>query len=435
MYRLILTIVASLLLGFSTFSQDNSIHMMDSVYARTDVNPAYRFDKKIVIDLPGLTFGAYTNGISIADLLVENGGLNELRLKEGIANINDINYVTGETSVNLLGIGMTFGKWQFSTGYNWHFKGSTNYTKDLFLLAANGNAPYIGQTLEVGPDLLLQSYHELYIGTSYKLGNVTLGTRVKLLSGINDISTDNSSIKLTTEEEIYQLRVESDYILNATGIIDYNGLNDVDIDSDRLSNERFSNLFGENIGVAIDLGVDWKINNELSISASVLDLGSISWKNDVTNYISKGDNTFEGIDILDYIDDDQEVVLEDSLYNLLNFQETSEGYSTAVGAKINLSARYQLTPKIALGTNYYYVSNAINSRYLLSLNSQYKALSWLSVGTGYGISSNSPVLIPFNTMFHIGFVDFYMSTDNILSGFAINSSKVSNFRLGLQLGF
>ncbi len=435
MYKLILTIGASMFIGFSAYCQDISIHMMDSVYSRIDVNPAYRFDKKIVFNLPGVTLGAYTNGVSVGDLLVENGGLNEIKLKQGIDDVNDINYVTGESSVSLLGIGYTLGKWQLSTGYNWHYKGSVNYTKDLVLLAANGNAPYIGETLDVGPELLLQSYHEIYLGASYQISNIAIGARVKLLSGINDISTDNASIKLTTEEEIYQLRIESDYVLNTTGIVDYNGLNDVDVDSDKLSDELFSNLFGENIGLAFDLGVDWKINDKFSVSASVLDLGKISWKKDVINYKSKSINTFEGLDILDYIDDDKEVVLEDSLYNLLDFDETSEGYSTSVGAKFNVSVRYQMNPKLTLGANYYHVSNAINSRYLMSVNAQYKAWPWLSVGTGYGMASNSPVLIPLNTLFHLGVVDLYMSTDNILSSFSLKSGKVSSLRFGLQLGF
>ena len=119
----------------------------------------------------------------------------------------------------------------------------------------------------------------------------------------------------------------------------------------------------------------------------------------------------------------------------LDFEESNEGYSTSVGARIHLSTRYHMSPKLTLGTNYYRASNTINSRYLLSVNCQYKTLPWLSIGTGYGISSNSPILIPLNTMFHIGFVDFYMSTENILSGFSITKSNVSSVKLGLQLGF
>lgn len=435
MYRIITIIAASFLLGFSAFGQDVSVHMMDSVYSRIDVNPAYRFDKKIVINLPGLSSGAYTNGVQIGDLLVKNGGLNEIMLKEGINNINEVNYATGEVSLNLLGVGVSLGSWQFSAGYNWHYNGSLNYTKDLFLLAANGNAPYIGQTLDVGPELLLQSYSELYLGTSYQISNITLGARVKFLSGNHDISTDNSSIQLTTDEEIYQLGIESDYILNTTGEVDYNGINDIDINSDKLSDYEFSNLFGENSGVALDLGIDWKVNDRFNLSASILDLGSVTWKKGVINYISNHSNTFEGVDVLDYIDDDNEVALEDSLYNLLDFEESNNEYSTSLGAKIHLNARYQMNSKLRVGANYYRASNTINSRYLLSVNSQYRALPWLSIGAGYGMSSNSPILVPFNALLHLGFVDMYMSTDNILSGFSITSSKVANLRLGLQVGF
>lgn len=412
--------------------QDLSIHMLDSVYARTAVNPAYRFNNKFVVNLLNVSSGSYTNGISIGDILIENGGLNQFQLKEGIDNINDENYISGEGSLHVLGLGLTVGKWQFLVGYNYNLTGGASYTKDLYQLAANGNAPYVGETLDVGMGLLLQGYHDLHLGASYKMNNITVGGRIKFLSGISDISTENSQLQLTTDDEIYQLTVASDYQLNTTGLVDYNGVDSIDFDGDSFG---AGNFLGPNKGIGIDLGIDWAVTPKLNISASVLDLGSINWSDDVVNYTSEKTNSFEGVDILDYIDDDEEVVLEDSLYNLLDFDESNNSYSTSLGAKFHISARYMLSPKLTLGANYYKVSNHISSRYMLAANAQYKALSWLSFGGGLATTSNSSILVPFNTMLHLGPVSMYMSSDNIMSAFSIKSGKVSQLRLGLQLGF
>jgi len=198
-------IILFTLVAISSKAQDFSIHMLDSVYARTSVNPAYRFNDKFVVNILGLSTGSYTNGISIGDILVENGGLNQITLKEGVDKINDENYIIGEANVQLLGFGFTVNKWQFTAGYNYHVVGGTSYTKDLFLLAANGNAPYIGETLDVSTDLLFQGYHNLNLGASYQMNNITLGGSIKFLSGVADISSDQSSVQLTTDDEIYQL--------------------------------------------------------------------------------------------------------------------------------------------------------------------------------------------------------------------------------------
>lgn len=427
-----IVVVLLAMVSISSQAQDLSIHMMDSIYARTAVNPAYRFNDKFVLNLLGVSTGTYTNGISIGDILIENGGLNQFQLQEGVDNVNDDNYIIGEANAHILGLGFTAGKWQFSAGYDWHLIGGTSYTKDLYLLAANGNAPYIGETLDVGMDLLLQGYHDLHLGASYKMSNITIGGRIKLLSGVSDVSTENSEIQLTTDDEIYQLTVDSDYQLNTTGVVEYDGIDSLEFDGDSFD---FRNFMGPNSGIGIDLGIDWAVTPKFSISASILDLGSINWSEDVVNYTSNNSNSFEGVDILDYIDDDEEVVLEDSLYNLLDFDETNNDYSTSLGAKIHLSGRYILSPKLTLGANYYMVKNHITSRYMLSANAQYKASSWFSFGGGLASTSNSSILLPFNTLIHLGPVSMYLSSDNILSAFSIKSGKVSQLRLGLQLGF
>lgn len=96
---------------------------------------------------------------------------------------------------------------------------------------------------------------------------------------------------------------EDDYILDANGDrtpilkdgtdgqISYD---DIDFDTDNLGPTGF--------GMAIDLGATYKLNDEWTFSASLLDLGFISWKNTTKGTMSK-DFTFNGFSDISVKDD------------------------------------------------------------------------------------------------------------------------------------
>ena len=174
MVKYILLFFIGILSGHYVYSQDLNMHMLDSLLVRTETNPAYRFNKKLVVNLPGVYAGYYTDGISLGNFLTKNAnGVNEISGSTGLEDLSKNNFLTVEGRIALIAIGYDFGKLQLSSGYNWVTQGSMVYTKDLVSLITYGNAPYIGKKMDVSTPVLFQSYHETNFGGSYEWSNFT----------------------------------------------------------------------------------------------------------------------------------------------------------------------------------------------------------------------------------------------------------------------
>ncbi|MCD8183902.1 MAG: DUF5723 family protein [Bacteroides sp.] len=123
--------------------------------------------------------------------------------------------------------------------------------------------------------------------------------------------------------------------------IDYDG---VDFDDDNIGPTGFS--------MAIDLGATYRLNDEWSFSASVIDLGFISWKNTVKGAMTKSFE-FDGFNDVAFkdADDNKENKLDnqvdrivDDLADMAKFDKVGEGMNrtTALAATVHLGAQYTL---------------------------------------------------------------------------------------------
>jgi hypothetical protein len=114
------------------------------------------------------------------------------------------------------------------------------------------------------------------------------------------------------------------------------------VDFDPFGDFRFGNLVG-GVGAALDLGANYKLlDDKLTVSASVLDLGFIKWNDrNVANMPVNGNFEFEGVEIKfedgvanwdeDYFDNIQDDI---------NYTTTFEPYISGLAAKIMLGAEY-----------------------------------------------------------------------------------------------
>jgi hypothetical protein len=104
-----------------------------------------------------------------------------------------------------------------------------------------------------------------------------------------------------------------------------------------------------NTGFAVDLGVNYNINNWISVSASFLDLGYIRWQNEVHNLKLNGSYNFKGayISNLDSINNTFEHIT-DTLKNNL-YSESGNSFTTLLTGKLYLGADFNLTQSFRLG--------------------------------------------------------------------------------------
>ena len=197
-----------------------------------------------------------------------------------------------------------------------------------------------------------------------------------------------------------------------------------------------------NMGFSADFGAVYSYNDKWEFSTSIIDLGVINWNKDVTSYVSSG-KTFEfnGIDVLDYIDDNnldtdsliQEI--KDSISDVFEFEEVYDDYNTALTPKWYIGAKYKYTDNhwfYATG-NLQFFKNGI--RPAISLGYEFRLEDKLSLTANYSIMSGSFANIGIGVQVRGGPFQFYIMSDNVLASLDILNYQTIHYRFGINFLF
>ena len=409
-------------------SQNLHYFFIDNIYQRSYFNPALNNKNNISI-ASGLGLDFSTNGPSISDLTTKNpaGGL-IISAGDAIAKMNDVNDIFGYTSINTLDLSINTPLFRVSAGHAWKAQGWMEYTKNLAEFVTFGNGAYVGQTMNLSPQLDYINYNEVYLGLQRSFGPLSVGLRVKRLSGVESIRTENHVIDLTTSDDVYQLDLATDFELRSSKAFDYTDIDNFNLDVENFS---FDNFMSDNGGWALDLGASLTIGGRLELSLSVVDLGSMDWNVDPRTYSSNKVQTFDGIDVSEYITSDDEFVILDSIEALLDLTETNEVFNTKLPSKIYLGGKFKISDLWSVGA--LVQSNGTGDRRanVLALNVTAQLYKFLTVGGMYSIRRGNPANIGLHTSVCLGPLIGFLSTDNILNFGSLNSTN-SNIRVGLS---
>ena len=419
---------------FSTHlsAQDLQWIGMENLRQSNPIDPSYiKQDTGLTVVLPGIAGTFIQDGPVIGDYFRKtSNGVSRLDFTNVIDDFGEENGIGVEFSVPLLGVDWKTGKGMFSVGYGMRVISDVQYSKDLIELYHIGNAAYIGETMNLGLDIATRSYTELSLGYARQLGNINIGARVKLLSGIEDLSIQNGKLDLFTDPDIYQLTVDTDIDILTAGTFEYNGLGDFSLDYNPVK------LFqvGKNMGFAFDLGISGTLGDKFSYQIAALDIGSITWNADSTFMYSSAEQTnFEGIDLLEFFEDDQDIVVEDSLYQVLTFTKEQKEYSTQLFKKFLIGVDYDFSDKINIGGFFHLNQYNVSGVSSFGLNGSYR-FSKHMVNLILASANGNPVA-GLGAIVNVGPVQVIATTDNILG--VINADKVnySSSRIGLNVSF
>lgn len=215
-------------------------------------------------------------------------------------------------------------------------------------------------------------------------------------------------------------------------------------------------LFGGNVGVGVDLGATYEVTENLTASASILDLGAIFHQKDVETYHAKGDYTLNGIELIfpplepgeptfPYYDD-----LEDTLEREIPIDTLNGGYTQMRPVKVNASLKYSfgrvvgkgapcdcknmgggLDRNQAIGLQFFSQFRPKGPQMAGTLFYYRNLFEFLSAKATYTVDpyTNSNVGLGFVT--DIGKFNFYFAADNLLSYGNIAKAK----SVSLQFGF
>lgn len=443
MQRFLLLSIISVL-SFGLNAQELGLHFMDNVYQSSFTNPGKISNSRIHVGLPSFIVNYGHNGPTIGSMLTTNSeGENVIDIDAGLAKLKDNNFLKTDFGTETFSVGLGFGKLQVGISHAVRSNFVFGYPRELPEMAFNGNVQYIDQTVDIGPSVNMTVYSELALHGAYQVSDkLSVGARLKILSGVGNISTGNDNLSIYTDPDYYQITATTDYEINSSGtffdldIVTAGDSTDFNLNafSEDLSASDF--IFGKNTGVAIDLGAEFKVNDKLTVGASIVDLGSIKWKQNSSTFTSNGSYTFEGINADDVFFGDDSINFEgivDTIVDILKFTESNAAYSTALPAKFYLSGSYDIKDDLTAGAVLYGEVALDKLRPALGLSIQKRFGKIFSLGGVYAVRSGRFDNLGINFGLKLGPMQLYGTTDNVISVFRPLHTKSVNFRMGLNV--
>jgi hypothetical protein len=421
------------------------LHSLTDLWHANTLNPAFSPEgKHYFVGLPAFTVDAAHSGdVTYNDVFRQDGDRTIIDLSSAIEKLeeeNNLNYHQRTESFSF-GVRSKNDLWGFQIGHAIQQSGYFDYSKSLAGVLWNGNAPYVGDTLQIGPQTDIFDWHEWSAGISRRFGKINIGARAKYLTGAGLLKTDDEHHTMTvyTDPDIYQLTLTTDYVFYSSSLISA-------IDTAGLGFNIAAGSFGskpstKNSGFALDLGVDVKISERLSINASVLNLGGkITWKKDAYSYTSQAGYTYEGatipgLDIINGTDDLDFDAKLDTLNDIFKFEKQEATPESRLPFVATAGGTYKLSEQWALGLSAFYTEFDSRTNTAFGASARWSPLRWLSLGAMFGANNRSASNLGFNIVLKPGPLQVYLLSDNVLDSSTPYDSPTVNFRVGASLVF
>ena len=415
--------------------QDMGLHFMRDINQSNLTNPAIFNKYKITVSLPSLYANFGNSGFSFNDITRMEGSTLLVDVDNLISQLDDSgNTIQANAEVHTFAIGIKLKPWQFTLSHAVKAHNHFTLPKGMIDLLWNGNGASIGEAVNIAPSFSFSAYQEFALGIGYKVNDMfSIGGRVKYLNGLGNLSTQRASATITTDEEYYQLSAETDIIVNSAGIPLTVGTN-----GEFFSIGEFDpQIFGDNKGFGVDLGATLSLGDKLSVSASILDIGQITWKESPNNLTSNGRFDYEGLSYDDLTGNDeiQFDELADSITNVFQFSETQNEFSTSLPSRFYISGVFNIAAGVQAGALIYgeAFQDNLSPGFALSIRKEFGNI--FSAGAVYGIRNGSFSNLGLNMALRLGGVQFFGMTDNVLSIVNPLAARNANVRFGLNLAF
>lgn len=411
--------------------------------------------------LSGLNIQAGSSGISIFDIFEEGGNINQA-IDNAINTLSDRDFFTLHQELEIISFG-----WQsrqseiyFSGGMYQETDILLYYPKDIALLAYRGNASFIDEPFEFSDvsftGELLTVYH---FGINKKIsGKWQLGARAKIYSSIANVTSTSNTGDFITQETPNGPNILSHRIRDADLTANTSGLDFLfDTEQDASAGDFAQRaLLSSNLGLGIDVGATYTINNRWTATGSIIDIGIIRHANNIKNYNASGSLTVNGLELefpatvdgqgtLDYWEE-----LEDQIEENISLDDDlRDSYTTWRPVKFNASLQYGFGRVIGdacdcnnsggttrmrhAGVQLYGINRPKGLQGALTAYYDARWTSFLQSKFTYTIdafsASNFGVLI--STKIHN--FNFYIAADNLLELPNVAKARSASLQLGIQL--
>lgn len=297
--KALLTLALWGLISLNLFSQQNDLLLYNykDVAQSSLLNPATRTNQRLSVGLVHGGAMAHSSAFSAFDVMGKGTVFND-NVENILSNFSGNEFIRGGATSNIMFTSFNVSsKWQVSFGGMINQFNHIQVPENLIRLVARGNAQFENQTVQFGgwsmESTLLASIHA---GASYVVNDrLTVGARLYRHQGVYNfhIRRDDNNLQIQFEDDVWISR--SDVYARSSFVggpmFDEDGaLFDYGFD-EALSQYSFN----QNTGYSIDLGAEYRINDKLSLSASLLGLGAVNYTSNNIDVRSKASWDYEGI--------------------------------------------------------------------------------------------------------------------------------------------
>ena len=467
MSRTIIIAIVLFMAGWTGLSAQfsNTYYYMYGVPQANQLNPAFQSGCNGYLGLPvisALRFEVESTSLGYKDIFSYNSSTDKIITfmhpdgdKQKFLNaLDNSNTIRAEIGTNIISLGWRQEDLFFTLDISERMNEGLTFTKDFaeFMIHGTKNQERFNFS-GMGNDI--NYYHELALGASYIFDDeIQVGVRGKILLGVANLQSRKSDINLTTGIDEWNMKSRVEFNFTAPYLeslpIDEDGY----LDLDSLGNMELSALFGfpssvqefltpagftpvfgfRNPGFALDLGFNYRPIEQLNVSASIIDLGFIRWRNNPYQLTQTMDYTFGGIEVSLDEDADPGEELLDSLKNSLKIKAVQGPYTQWLSGKVYLGVAYDLTEKVRFGIlarTRIYDYNFYN-QFTLSANVQ--PISMFSASLSYSIYNGNYSNLGLGLSLRAGPLNVYFITDQAPSAYFWPQEFSSmNFRLGINI--
>ena len=432
------------------------------------LNPGGKQPGRAYIGAPlasGLYGSASSSNISVYDAF-EDGKFTDMDARLGyvIGELDRNDVQRASEHIELLNVGFEIGNlfntYFLSFGLYKEIDFFNYWPEDLAHLAYYGNRGATGRRFNLADgNIKAEAVTVLHVGLQHQLNDKwTIGGRLKFYSSNMDVTSTNNKGFVGSGAESDQVfssnaEVHTSSNTRLREVYRYlrDDLFDGNIDPVRDAIDLHRKVYAEgpfitkNIGAGIDIGFTYEPNEKWSYSASIVDLGFITHKEDVVNYVVEGSYGFDPVGPGSSADDLLQVI-EGSF----DKTENSESYTTMRPVEFYASAMYRFgyfrsskpcncttsdEPPSAIGLQLFAEKRPRYPQVALTAFYYRKIWEPLRIKATYTVDKFSKTNIGLGLSTHFANFNFYLLADNLLEYGNLADANTLSLQMGLNYVF
>ncbi|MBC6410746.1 MAG: hypothetical protein GDA42_09875 [Ekhidna sp.] len=394
-------------------------------------NPALIPSEDLFIGIPVIS-GIHVHintKTSYNETFTNEGNTTLIDINKILENLQRQNMVSAHVGINLFHVGVkTKNKSLISLSGRERLEIDLLYSRQLIDYIWNGNEQFTNRSVKISKaGIKGMHFREFGVGYATPINEkMNLGARAKFLVGFADVSLPgNFSANLESNSEVFQLENTEvkNFALRTSGLNIYKG-NEGNLGSHLLMNS--------NTGFGLDLGLSYYLSRAYTLTASLLDVGFINWKEDNESDVISNDTSFDykGVS-LDQLGTVRQTI-QDSLIDRFNTTKNFDPYKGWLPLKGYASWIYHYNRNTDI---YFSGGTRLVQRRLKMLYGIGVTQKFGPTFTGNITATKLPqqfVNLGASFAVKVRAVQMYMAADQVVN-FSVPDAKAFDFRFGINL--